>query len=216
MTLRPVVIVAGVTLAAALVAGCGSSKSSAGSTSPASTPSTATTSSAAPASSPAAATSTLFGSGCAALGLTASSTALAGTTPVGTVAAQAPFLKNVVAAATAAGIIDTLNAAPALTVFAPTDDAFAKEPAGLLQSLLTDPTKKQQLIDTLDYAVIGSTLTKDQLVGTHPTLLSGKSITVAGSGDAYTVNGTVKILCGGLKTKNAIVYVIDTVLHPAS
>jgi uncharacterized surface protein with fasciclin (FAS1) repeats len=224
MTLRPVVIVAGVTLAVALVAGCGSSKSSAGSSptsastpgTPASSSGTPASSSAAPASSPAAAASTLFGSGCATLGLTAASTALAGTAPVGTVAAQAPFLKNVVAAATAAGIIDTLNAAPALTVFAPTDSAFAKEPAGLLQSLLTDPTKKPQLIATLDYAVVGSELTKDQLVGTHPTLLSGKSITVAGSGDSYTVNGNVKILCGGLKTKNAIVYVIDTVLHPAS
>jgi uncharacterized surface protein with fasciclin (FAS1) repeats len=219
MNYRPIALVAGFALAVTMTAACSSSKGTdaSASSSAASSGSSSASGAAGDASTPAgAAATTLFGPGCQSLGITASSPALAPALPVGTVAAQAPFLKNVVAAATAAGLIDTLNAAPALTVFAPTDDSFAKEPAGLLQSLLTDPSKKQQLIDTLNYAVVGSQLTKAQLVGTHQTLLTGKSITVAGSGDDYTVNGNVKILCGGLQTKNAIVYILDTVLHSAS
>ncbi len=133
--------------------------------------------------------------------------------PVGTVAAGVPFLKNVITAATAAGLVPTLNAAPALTVFTPTDQAFTKEPAGLLQSLLTDPSKKPQLVATLKYHVLGTEITKDQLPGTHVTL-EGQKLTITGSGDNYVINGTAHILCGGFKTKNAVIYIIDTVLHP--
>jgi uncharacterized surface protein with fasciclin (FAS1) repeats len=120
-----------------------------------------------------------------------------------------------VAAANAAGLTDTLNAAPALTVFAPVDDAFKKEPPAQVQALLTDPAQKPQLIATLKYHVVGSEIAKADLVGKHTTL-EGSDITVAGSGDDYTVNGTAKILCGGIQTKNAVVYLLDTVLHPTS
>src|SRR6266480_3752149 len=94
------------------------------------------------------------------------------------------------------------RSAPSLTVFAPQDSAFGKEPAGLLQSLITDPSKKAQLVSTLEYHVVEGELTKDQLPGTHKTL-QGSSITITGSGDSYTVNGTAKIVCGGIMTKNA-------------
>jgi uncharacterized surface protein with fasciclin (FAS1) repeats len=207
-------LVAAVAFAASAVlalAGCSSSSKSSSSSS---TASSSSASSAAPSSSTAAASS-LFGPGCATLGLTDASVAAFASQPVATVAAATPFLKNVVAAATAGGIIDTLNAAPALTVFAPDDPAFAKEPAATLQALLTDPAQKPALIATLEYHVIGSELTKAQLAGSHPSLQGG-ALTIAGSGDNFTINGSANILCGPVKTKNAYVYIIDSVLHPAS
>jgi uncharacterized surface protein with fasciclin (FAS1) repeats len=164
-------------------------------------------------SSPAA--SALFGPGCASLGLTDAAVAQASQAPVGTVAANIPFLSNVVAAANAAGLTQTLNAAPALTVFAPVDDAFKKEPPAQVQALLTDPKMKPQLVATLNYHVLPGKVEKAALVGTHKTL-QGTDITVTGSGDNYTVNDKAKIICGGIQTKNAVVYLIDTVLHPAS
>ncbi len=202
------------TLALGLAACSSSSKSGSSSSAPTTATSAETTSAAATsAGTTTAAAVGLFGLGCAQLGLTDARVALAAQAPVGVVAAGVPFLKNVVTAATAAGLVPTLNAAPALTVFTPTDDAFKKEPPALLQSLLTDPSKKPQLIATLKYNVLGEQVTKDQLAGTHKTL-EGKNLTITGSGDNYVINGTAHIICGGLKTKNAIVYITDAVLHP--
>jgi uncharacterized surface protein with fasciclin (FAS1) repeats len=166
------------------------------------------------ASSSAAAASTVFGPQCTALGLTAAALAPAAAVPVGTVAANVPFLSNVVAAANAAGLTATLNAAPDITVFAPVDDAFKKEPKKQLHALLTDPKMKPTLVATLTYAVVTGRLAKADLPGAHKTLQGG-SIKITGSGDSYTVNGKAHILCGGIQTKNAVVYLIDTVLHPA-
>jgi uncharacterized surface protein with fasciclin (FAS1) repeats len=154
-----------------------------------------------------------FGSGCASLGVGALQLRAAAVLPVGVAAAAIPTLRNVVAAATAAGLVQTLNSAPALTVFTPNDTAFTKEPAQLVKNLLTNPAYKSQLVATLKYHVLGSKVTQDQLAGTHQTL-EGKSLTITGSGDNFTINGTAKIICGGIQTKNAIVYVIDSVLHP--
>lgn len=149
------------------------------------------------------------------MGVTPARLTAAAALPVGAAAATVPQLKTVVTAATVAGMFTTLNSAPSLTVFAPQDSAFAKEPAGLLQSLITDPSKKAQLVSTLEYHVVEGELTKAQLPGTHKTL-QGSSITITGSGDSYTINGTAKIVCGGITTKNAVVNVIDAVLHPSS
>jgi uncharacterized surface protein with fasciclin (FAS1) repeats len=165
-------------------------------------------------SSSAAAASTVFGPQCTALGLTATALAPAAAVPVGTVAANVPFLSKVVAAANAAGLTATLNAAPAITVFAPIDNAFKKEPQKQLKALLTDPKMKATLIATLSYHVVAGRLAKAALPGAHKTL-EGGSIKITGSGDNYTVNGKAHILCGGIQTKNAVVYLIDTVLHPA-
>jgi uncharacterized surface protein with fasciclin (FAS1) repeats len=147
--------------------------------------------------------------------MTPTKLAAASALPVGVAAAAVPQLKTVVGAATVAGMVSTLNSAPSLTVFAPQDSAFGKEPAGLLQSLLTDPSKKAQLVSTLKYHIVEGELTKDQLPGTHKTL-QGSSLTITGSGDSYTINNTAKIVCGGIQTKNAVVNVIDGVLHPSS
>jgi uncharacterized surface protein with fasciclin (FAS1) repeats len=204
---------------AAALTSCSSSSSSSSSTTSAAA-SSASSSQSSASSSPAtsesssAAAGAPFGAGCASLGVSQAALAVAANAPIGVAAAAVPILKTVVTAATVAGLVPTLNAAPALTVFAPEDSAFAKEPAGLLQSLLTDPTKKATLVATLKYHVIAGKLDKTAVLGKHATL-QGTDVTVAGSGDALTVNNA-KIVCGGIQTKNAVVYVIDTVLHPAS
>jgi len=203
--------------AAAALSACSSDSSSSSSTtsSASAAATTSTASSSAASSSATTKTSLPWGPGCTALGVTPARLTAAAALPVGAAAATVPQLKTVVTAATVAGMVTTLNSAPSLTVFAPQDSAFGKEPAGLLQSLITDPSKKAQLVSTLEYHVVQGELTKDQLPGTHKTL-QGSSITITGSGDSYTINGTAKILCGGIMTKNAVVNVIDAVLHPSS
>jgi uncharacterized surface protein with fasciclin (FAS1) repeats len=78
---------------------------------------------------------------------------------------------------------------------------------------MADP--KGLLTTVLTYHVVPGRLSPDQLAGTHTTLQGG-TIEVAGSGDSFTVNGTAKIVCGNVQTKNATVYIIDGVLLPPS
>jgi uncharacterized surface protein with fasciclin (FAS1) repeats len=108
-----------------------------------------------------------------------------------------------------AGLVDTLNSADALTVFAPTDDAFAKIPSATLNGILAN---KKQLTTILTHHVVAGKLSPDQLAGTHKTL-AGDTIKVEGSGDNFKV-GDAQVLCGNIPTANATVYVIDTVLVP--
>jgi uncharacterized surface protein with fasciclin (FAS1) repeats len=137
------------------------------------------------------------------------------TDPVATAASNNPLLKTLVSAVGVAGLGDTLNSADAITVFAPTDDAFAKIDKKTLDGVLAD---KATLTKILTHHVVAGKLSPDQLAGTHKTL-AGDTITVKGSGDAFTVGttgGPAKVLCGNIPTANATVYVIDTVLMPGS
>lgn len=131
------------------------------------------------------------------------------TEPVASAASANPLLKTLVAAVGQAGLVDTLNSADGITVFAPTDDAFAKIPKKDLDAVLAD---KPTLTKILTYHVVPGQLTPDQLAGTHETL-EGEKVTVEGSGDDFTV-GDAKVLCGNIPTANATVYVIDSVLMP--
>jgi uncharacterized surface protein with fasciclin (FAS1) repeats len=131
------------------------------------------------------------------------------TDPVATAASNNPLLKTLVTAVGKAGLVDTLNSADALTVFAPTDDAFAKIPSDTLNGILAN---KKQLTTILTHHVVAGKLSPDQLAGTHKTL-AGDTIKVEGSGSDFTV-GDAKVLCGNIPTANATVYVIDTVLVP--
>jgi uncharacterized surface protein with fasciclin (FAS1) repeats len=112
-----------------------------------------------------------------------------------------------------AGLVDTLNNAEGITVFAPTNDAFAKIDKATLNKVLAD---KKMLTAILTEHVVGKTLTPDMLAGEFDTLNPEQGITVTGSGEDFTVNKTAKVLCGNVKTANATVYIIDTVLLPAS
>ncbi|GAB3197714.1 fasciclin domain-containing protein [Nocardioides hungaricus] len=134
------------------------------------------------------------------------------TEPVATAASSNPLLKTLVAAVGQAGLVDTLNSADGITVFAPTDDAFAKIPAKDMKAVMSD---KATLTKILSYHVVPEQLAPDQLAGTFKTL-EGSKLTIKGSGEDFTVgDGGAQVLCGNIPTANATVYVIDSVLMPA-
>jgi uncharacterized surface protein with fasciclin (FAS1) repeats len=132
--------------------------------------------------------------------------------PVATAASGNPLLSTLVTAVKQAGLVDTLNSAPAVTVFAPTNEAFAKIPAAALKKVLAD---KKTLSSILTYHVVGGKLAPADLAGTHKTLQGG-SLTVSGSGSDFKIDGKASVICGNVQTANATVYIIDTVLMPKS
>ncbi|MEW2318895.1 fasciclin domain-containing protein [Streptomyces bauhiniae] len=133
--------------------------------------------------------------------------------PVATAASNNPALSTLVTAVKKAGLVDTLNNAQNITVFAPTNDAFNKIPKATLDKVLND---KAQLTKILTYHVVGQKLApKDLENGSFDTLEKSKLMT-SGSGESYTVNDSAKVVCGNVKTANANVYIIDTVLMPKS
>jgi len=194
------------------IAACGSSDSSTDTGSAAAPTMAPSTASSMPATTDAMAS---FGSGCAAVPTDSSnpgSFQAMAQVPVATAASGNPLLSTLVAAVKQAGLVDSLNTAPALTVFAPTNDAFNKIPAATLKKVLAD---KKTLTSILTTHVVSGKLTPEQLAGTHKTL-EGGSITVTGSGSDFKVNGTSSVVCGNVQTANATVYIIDTVLMPKS
>jgi len=140
--------------------------------------------------------------------------------PVATAASHNPLLTTLTKAVTAANLADTLNSAPALTVFAPSDSAFqaleAKNP-GMINQLTTAPdvaTPNSKLAKILTYHVVGTRYDAAGLVraGTVDSL-EGAKITIGGTAAAPTVNGA-PVLCGNIPTKNATVFIIGQVLSP--
>ncbi|MEW1613624.1 MULTISPECIES: fasciclin domain-containing protein [unclassified Streptomyces] len=131
--------------------------------------------------------------------------------PVATAASNNPALSTLVTAVKKAGLVDTLNNAQNITVFAPTNDAFAKIPKADLDAVLND---KAMLTKILTYHVVGEKLTPQQLEsGTFDTLQKS-TLTTAGSGESYKVNDSANVVCGNVPTANATVHIIDTVLMP--
>ncbi|MFF1501522.1 fasciclin domain-containing protein [Streptomyces sp. NPDC058316] len=131
--------------------------------------------------------------------------------PVATAASHNPALSTLVAAVKQAGPVDTLNNTKHITVFAPTDDAFAKIPKADLDELLAD---KAALTKVLTYHVVGGKLTPKQLGNGAFDTLEKSRVTTSGSGMTYTVNDSSKVVCGNVPTANATVYIVDTVLMP--
>lgn len=105
-------------------------------------------------------------------------------------------------------LVSSLNSGE-LTLFAPVDTAFGKIGAPTLDRLRTDPAL---LTDVLNLHVVSERLTPDAVVGAHPTAM-GATLTVTGSTGSLQVDGA-KVICGGLRTENATLYLIDTVLTP--
>src|SRR6478736_8383705 len=154
----------------------------------------------------------VFGEGCAAVPKDGSGSFNGmATDPVATAASNNPLLSTLVTAVKTAGLVDTLNSAPEVTVFAPVNDAFGKLPKATLDKAMADP--KGLLTKVLTNHVVAGKLTPEQLAGTHKTL-GGGSISVAGSGESFTVDGNAKVICGNVPTANATVYIIDNVLVP--
>ena len=154
-----------------------------------------------------------FGEGCAAVPEDgAGSFDGMATEPVATAASANPLLTTIVSAVKQAGLVDTLNSAEGITVFAPTDDAFAKIPAKTLEGVLKD---KKTLTAILTHHVVGEQLAPEDLAGTHQTL-NNDELVVEGSGEKFTADTEerAEIICGNIPTANATVYVVDTVMMP--
>ncbi|MBW0091922.1 fasciclin domain-containing protein [Pseudonocardia sp. KRD-184] len=139
--------------------------------------------------------------------------------PVATAASNNPLLSTLVTAVGAVdGLADTLNSAEALTVFAPFNGAFEALPAGTVETLVANP---DQLAPILQGHVSSTRYDAAGLVEAGSVdVLSGGTVTIGGTADAPTFdggNGTAATnLCGNVPTANATVFVIDTVLMPAS
>lgn len=133
--------------------------------------------------------------------------------PVATAASSNPALSTLVTAVKKAGLVDTLNNARNVTVFAPTNDAFAKIPKADLNKVLND---KAQLTRILTYHVVGKKLAPQDLEKGSYATLEKTELTTSGSGESYKVNGSADVVCGNVRTANANVHIIDTVLMPKS
>ena len=160
----------------------------------------------------------LVGTGCAAYGEANPSGpgSIVGmsTEPVATAASGNPELSTLVSALSGklnpnVNLVETLNSNPALTVFAPTNDAFAKIDAATMETLKTDT---DLLTSILTYHVVEGQASPAKVVGDHATLQGG-TVTVTGEGEGLKFNDA-GLVCGGVKTANATVYMIDTVLMP--
>jgi uncharacterized surface protein with fasciclin (FAS1) repeats len=133
--------------------------------------------------------------------------------PVTVAASNNPMLKTLTQALSGklnpnVNLIDTLNGGE-FTVFAPTDDAFAKIDPATIEKLKTD---SDLLTSILTYHVVPGQASPAKVVGTHKTV-QGADVTVTGEGNALKVNDA-GLVCGGVSTANAQVYMIDTVLMP--
>ena len=137
--------------------------------------------------------------------------------PVATAASNNPLLKTLTAAVSGklnpeVNLVDTLNGGE-FTVFAPVDDAFAKLPKKTVKALST-PEGAETLTAVLTYHVVAGQLGPDEVAGAHKTV-NGAEVSVEGSDDTITIGeDKANVICGGVKTANATVYLIDTVLMP--
>lgn len=133
--------------------------------------------------------------------------------PVATAASNNPLLTTLTAAVSGklnpdVDLVDTLNGGE-FTVFAPVDSAFEKVPAKSLDALKTDA---DALTNILTYHVVPGRIAPDKLTGELETV-QGEPVEIAGSGDELKVNDA-SVVCGGVQTANATVYLVDTVLMP--
>jgi uncharacterized surface protein with fasciclin (FAS1) repeats len=209
MRATKITAVAAALLFSASLAACGGDDASSDDTAAAPA---ATTAAAAPSMSAATDSMATFGAGCAAVPTDATNPGsfdAMSKVPVATAASGNPLLSTLVTAVKQAGLVDTLNTAPALTVFAPTNDAFDKIPAKDLKAVLAD---KKTLTSILTYHVVEGKLTPAELAGTHKTI-QGDEVTIEGSGTDFKVN-EASVVCGNVQTANATVYIIDSVLMP--
>lgn len=133
--------------------------------------------------------------------------------PVATAASNNPMLTTLTKAVSGqlnpdVNLVDTLNGAE-FTVFAPTDEAFAKIDPATLETLKTN---SELLTNILTYHVVPGQAAPEAVVGEHATV-QGAKVNVTGAPDHLMVNNA-SVVCGGVQTANATVYLIDTVLMP--
>ena len=121
---------------------------------------------------------------------------------------------TLVAALTAADLVETLSGEGPFTVFAPTDDAFAALPAGTLDTLLL-PESKQALTDILLYHVVsGKVMAADVVTLSGATTVLGKDVTITVKDGNVFLNDTVQVIITDIEASNGVIHVIDAVLLP--
>ncbi len=128
------------------------------------------------------------------------------------VASNAGSFNTLVAAVKAAGLVETLQGAGPFTVFAPTDEAFAKLPKGTVENLLK-PENKETLVAILTYHVVAGKVMAADVKTMDVKTVNGKELSVAVAGGKVTVNGA-NVVKTDVAASNGVIHVIDTVLMP--
>ena len=129
-------------------------------------------------------------------------------------AASAGSFKTLVAAIEAAGLAETLKGPGPFTVFAPTDEAFAKLPAGTVEELLK-PENKDKLVQVLSYHVVPGKVMSDDIAGqkTEAKTVEGSTLEVDASTGTVMVD-EAKVVMADIAADNGVIHVIDTVVMP--
>ncbi|EDL55793.1 beta-Ig-H3/fasciclin [Vibrio mediterranei AK1] len=129
------------------------------------------------------------------------------------VASENGSFTTLVAAVQAAGLVDTLKGSGPFTVFAPTDEAFAKLPAGTVESLLK-PENKDKLVAILTYHVVpGKVMAADVMGLDKATTVQGQDIMITKK-DGKVMVDNATVVATDVKAKNGVIHVIDTVIMP--
>ena len=156
-------------------------------------------------------TPSLFAGECSA-SKTASAAACTAGKDLVAVASGADNFKTLVAAVKAAGLVETLQGKGPFTVFAPTDAAFAKLPAGTVESLLK-PENKEKLVAILTYHVVPGKVMAADVKNMKATTVNGKELSIKVEGGSVTVDNA-KVVKTDVAASNGVIHVIDTVVLP--
>lgn len=144
--------------------------------------------------------------------MTESTPATASSDIVDTAVAAGSFT-TLVAAVTAAGLVDTLKGAGPFTVFAPSDDAFAKLPSGTVEELVK-PENKDQLVAILTYHVVPGAVMSSDIAGKTLNVTTVNGADVAVDGTNGVIVGGATVVTADIVTSNGVIHVIDTVIMP--
>jgi uncharacterized surface protein with fasciclin (FAS1) repeats len=128
-------------------------------------------------------------------------------------AVAAGSFKTLAAALQAAGLIETLKGPGPFTVFAPTDEAFAKLPAGTVEMLLKPENKAKLTRILTSHVVAGKVMAADAAKLTSAKAISGETLTIAARGGAVTID-KAKVVKADIDASNGVIHVIDTVIVP--
>ena len=130
------------------------------------------------------------------------------------IAAGNESFTTLVAAVSAAGLVETLQGEGPFTVFAPTNEAFAALPAGTVESLL-EPENKDQLVAVLTYHVVPGAVTSDQLIGQKLSVatVQGDTVDIDATGGGVKVDGA-NVVTADIIATNGVIHVIDSVILP--
>ncbi len=148
---------------------------------------------------------------CALLALATAATFTASAADIVDTAVAAGSFKTLVAAIKAAGLVETLKSAGPFTVFAPTDEAFAKLPAGTVEALLKDPEKLKGILTY--HVVAGKVMAADVVKMKTAKTVQGGSVMIQAKGGKVMVDKAT-VVKTDIVTDNGVIHVIDTVMMP--